>query len=206
MYNLGHSWRGGGSQALPHFSKVDGVSRVLRNEYNQMRFFVVAFAFLDSLRSIKSKSLTLHETESRENNGRLEAERIIPADTILETTTAYSSPYSTRRQQYFNVGSTIFSAQNAGSCDGFFFRNGGQADILSSTEIEVENMAFGLNYTNLLAAIGKIDHGSFSNECAGIVVRVGKGCESFEPGNRVFGWGPIFSDPTFAWTTNAMDC
>ncbi|TGO46359.1 hypothetical protein BOTNAR_0593g00030 [Botryotinia narcissicola] len=37
--------RGGGSQALPHFSIVDGVSGFLRNEYNQMRFFVVAFVF-----------------------------------------------------------------------------------------------------------------------------------------------------------------
>lgn len=38
--------RGGSSLVLPHFSIVDGLGRVLRNEeYNQMRFFVVALNF-----------------------------------------------------------------------------------------------------------------------------------------------------------------
>lgn len=79
-------------------------------------------------------------------------------------TTAYSSPYSMIPQQCSNVGSTILSAQNTGSCDSFFLRNDARVEILSSTELEMETMAFGLNYTNLSAAIGTLDQGSFSNE------------------------------------------
>jgi NADPH:quinone reductase-like Zn-dependent oxidoreductase/acyl carrier protein len=59
-------------------------------------------------------------------------------------------------------------------------------------EIEIEVRAHGLNFRDVLNALGVfgVEHPRFGAECAGIVTRVGAGVRNFEAGDRVLAFAP----------------
>jgi acyl transferase domain-containing protein/NADPH:quinone reductase-like Zn-dependent oxidoreductase/NAD(P)-dependent dehydrogenase (short-subunit alcohol dehydrogenase family)/acyl carrier protein/protein-L-isoaspartate O-methyltransferase len=65
-----------------------------------------------------------------------------------------------------------------------------------SGEVEIEVRAAGLNFVEVLYALGMLPslggNGfvALGQECAGVVTRVGDSVHSFEPGQEVFGYGP----------------
>ncbi|KAG9201298.1 hypothetical protein G6514_005846 [Epicoccum nigrum] len=61
------------------------------------------------------------------------------------------------------------------------------AKPLGPLEIELEVHAVGLNFKDLLTALGKVEDDRFGVECSGIVTRVGTDCSSdIHPGDHVF--------------------
>jgi acyl transferase domain-containing protein/acyl carrier protein len=54
-------------------------------------------------------------------------------------------------------------------------------------ELEIEVRATGLNFRDVLKALGRYpgEAGAFGDECAGVVVAVGQGVEEFQPGDEV---------------------
>ena len=56
---------------------------------------------------------------------------------------------------------------------------------LAVNEIEIDVHAVGLNFKDLLVAMGEIDQPGFGHEAAGIVVRVGSSVSTFKAGDRV---------------------
>lgn len=56
---------------------------------------------------------------------------------------------------------------------------------LTDHEIEVDIRAVGLNFKDLLVAMGEIDQSGFGHEAAGIVVAVGSSVSGFKAGDRV---------------------
>jgi acyl transferase domain-containing protein/NADPH:quinone reductase-like Zn-dependent oxidoreductase len=61
------------------------------------------------------------------------------------------------------------------------------AQPLGPQEVELEVRAVGLNFKDLLTALGKVEDDRFGVECSGIVTRVGIDCPSdIHPGDHVF--------------------
>ncbi len=61
-----------------------------------------------------------------------------------------------------------------------------------SGEVEIEILATGLNFRDVLMALGRYPGNStvFGNECAGKIVAVGEGVQQFQVGERVIAMGP----------------
>jgi acyl transferase domain-containing protein/NADPH:quinone reductase-like Zn-dependent oxidoreductase/NAD(P)-dependent dehydrogenase (short-subunit alcohol dehydrogenase family)/SAM-dependent methyltransferase/acyl carrier protein len=69
-------------------------------------------------------------------------------------------------------------------------------------QIEIEIRASGLNFVEILYALGMLPNFSgrrvtFGQECAGVVSRVGDGVDRFKPGDEVIAYGPA----CFGWYT-----
>ena len=52
-------------------------------------------------------------------------------------------------------------------------------------EVEIEVAAAGLNFRDVLGALGMVDTGAIGTECAGVIARVGSGVTRFSVGDRV---------------------
>jgi len=194
--------RGGGPNAHPDYAMIDGLSRVLRNENSQLSFVVLAFEIaihltktqIEKLGAVLEKALYGTVSEDGENtfiesNGQLQIGRIIPADEFSQPTRSRSAKAMIKKMQYSDTGSTSLAMQDIGVLDSFYFRPQTTPETLLPMEVEIETRAVGLNFLNVLATTGIVTERSFAHECAGVVVRVGKGCQSFQPGDRVCGWG-----------------
>ena len=56
---------------------------------------------------------------------------------------------------------------------------------LGENEVEIEAVAWGLNFREVFIALGRLEEDDFGFDCAGHVTRVGAGCTSVAPGDRV---------------------
>lgn len=56
---------------------------------------------------------------------------------------------------------------------------------LGPSEVEIESRAWGVNFHDMFSALGRLEEDSLGADCAGIVTRVGSGCKSIRPGDRV---------------------
>jgi NADPH:quinone reductase-like Zn-dependent oxidoreductase len=80
---------------------------------------------------------------------------------------------------------------NIGSLDAFYFSDDatvGDDVPIADGEVEVEVRAVGLNFRDILIAMGEMSDNYLGNECAGIVTKVGKGVTHVALGDRVAVW------------------
>jgi hypothetical protein len=56
---------------------------------------------------------------------------------------------------------------------------------LGSCEVEIEAKAWGLNFRDVLIALGRKDEDDLGADCSGVVTRVGRDCSTLRPGDRV---------------------
>jgi NADPH:quinone reductase-like Zn-dependent oxidoreductase len=52
---------------------------------------------------------------------------------------------------------------------------------LGTEEVEIEAKAWGVNFRDILIALGRIDEKDFGYDTAGIVTKVGSNCSSVNP-------------------------
>lgn len=79
------------------------------------------------------------------------------------------------------------SVKSAGTLDSICFTEDAVHQTeLASNEVEIEAKAWGVNFRDVLQALGRLEERTFGYDCAGIVTRVGSGCSgSFQQGDRV---------------------
>ena len=63
----------------------------------------------------------------------------------------------------------------------------GLSDSPSDGEIEIQVGSVGLNFRDVMVAMGQMEDSTLGIECAGVVSRIGRGVEKFRVGDRVFG-------------------
>lgn len=61
---------------------------------------------------------------------------------------------------------------------------------LANGEVEVEIKAVGLNFKDVMIAMGQLQEIALGLDCAGTVVRVGSEVTKFQPGDNIFTWAP----------------
>ncbi|KAJ2993259.1 hypothetical protein NUW58_g1893 [Xylaria curta] len=67
-----------------------------------------------------------------------------------------------------------------------FIEDSKNKEPLGPREVEIEAKAWGLNFRDVYVALGRLDDGDLGGDCAGIVTRVGSGCNSgLRTGDRV---------------------
>ncbi|XXG96503.1 hypothetical protein Hte_002786 [Hypoxylon texense] len=58
-------------------------------------------------------------------------------------------------------------------------------DQLLPGEVEIETKAWALNFRDVFVALGRLEEDNIGSDCAGVITRVGPGCRSLQPGDRV---------------------
>jgi NADPH:quinone reductase-like Zn-dependent oxidoreductase len=59
---------------------------------------------------------------------------------------------------------------------------------LAEDEVEIKVMASGLNFVDIMVAMGQVPDTMIGAECSGIVSRIGSSIANFKPGDRVMTW------------------
>ncbi|KAH8890390.1 hypothetical protein GQ53DRAFT_721621 [Thozetella sp. PMI_491] len=69
-----------------------------------------------------------------------------------------------------------------------FIEDESHSDDLHPHDIEIESKAWGLNFRDVLVALGRVAGDDLGYDCAGVVTRVGSACDTtLQPGDRVCG-------------------
>ena len=178
---------------------LDGLARVLRTENPQLVLVTLAFETVSrSQRCVTDKIIQiLSATDPRLSKGTLELEyvekgkflsigRLIRAFDLERHIMKQTSATQTVVQNLNDTPSMKMSIRTPGLLDSLAFEQDlDTIQPLMNGEIEVEVNAVGLNFTDVLVALGKLGSRSFIGcECAGVVCRTGEQCE-FQVGDRV---------------------
>lgn len=185
----------------PSYQLVQGFARCIRQENKALRFITASLdtsrgpaAIADRIALILQKVVLdpaeYFERELIERNGILLINRVIEADAInqqvqFKTTTQppKPEPFSRGRKHLLKL-----SIASPGMLDTLQFvddlRNKAS---LSDDELEIEIKAAGLNFRDVLIAMGQVTGTNLGGECAGVVTRAGSNTR-VRPGDRVVGF------------------
>ncbi len=197
---LGILWttNGGGHHLSdPSFHLIDGLARVARAEFNQVVFVTLALENTDIMSDAAVETvLRTFETISRQCPDDLESEyverdkmleigRVVEAGYLNQDLQVKTSPNQVRMREFGSVPALALQIGSPGLLDSLYFS---EDDIttkpLASGEVEIKVESAGVNFRDCLTVLGQINAISLGSECAGIVSRVGEGCE-LRPGDRV---------------------
>ncbi|KAL9616846.1 MAG: hypothetical protein Q9160_008302 [Pyrenula sp. 1 TL-2023] len=132
--------------------------------------------------------------------------RMVPASGPafhVQAKTVQQPPHQTRIK---NISKTIsLTIGTPGLLDTLQFTEDDQEMPLASDELEIQVKASGVNFRDVLTALGQVDACYIGSEAAGIVSRVGENCKTLQPGDRVCG---VFeaSLGTYARGSSAAAC
>jgi NADPH:quinone reductase-like Zn-dependent oxidoreductase len=180
----------------PNRAMIDGLSRVLRSE-NDQTVFVTCSLEMNSIEEQASQVLTLlrridfessnqdYETAFVQVDGHMNISRLIPENDLSHQVYQKSLPFQSSTQK-FNAGPPLkLAIESPGLLDSLHWVEDTRAyEVLSPDEVEIQVKAVGLNFKDVLIALGRVEGQSFGIECAGIIHRAGDATD-FRPGDRV---------------------
>ena len=194
-------WLGGGGgdfNASPDFALIDGLSRVLRVENEELKFISAKLengsANLEERSSSIVKILTSIDVQSNAQNyeanyleigGRMHICRLLENSNLTEELYSRTQFQQARVQEFGSGPPLTLSIGVPGLLDTFrFIEDHTPSSPLLVDEVEIKVHATGLNFKDLLQALGRVNGTKFGNECSGVIHRAG--AESgFQPGQRV---------------------
>lgn len=184
------------SAQYPHYSAVQGFLRTIRAEQpnsqlvslsiegqldaatcvqNISRIFSVAFESLQPSR----------EVEYIIRDGQVLTGRAIEDVAGIATLRSMLSP-QLHRQAWKDGPALQLEVGTPGALDSLqFVEDTAYGAELGPCEVEIEAKAWGLNFRDVLIALGREDEDELGADCSGIVTRVGSDCTSLRPGDRV---------------------
>ena len=194
-------WLGGGGgdlNASPDFALIDGLSRVLRVENEDLKF--ISAKLETGVDNIKERSSSIfniltsidvqgntqnYEANYIEIGGKMHICRLVENSLLTEEIYSKTLPQQTRVQEFGSGPPLTLSIGVPGMLDTFrFIEDHTTSSPLSADEVEVKVHATGLNFKDLLQALGRVNGTKFGNECAGVIHRAGAN-SGFQTGERV---------------------
>ncbi|PYH87840.1 polyketide synthase [Aspergillus ellipticus CBS 707.79] len=192
---------GGGHQPFPKYRLVDGLFRVLAGEMYRARLTTLALErntsrehrvnqIMKIFRSIAAMDQDT-DPEYTEIDGILHTSRLVPARPLSHEVARKVLPQRTEKKSYgagpplrMNIGSPglLNTLQ--------FVEDRTLEKPLGPSEIKIKVRAVGLNFRDVLVALGRLESDTLGAEFAGEVVQVGDSCHKFQPGNRVVAFTP----------------
>ncbi len=186
-------------QEQPNSGIMVGLARVLRTENPQL--VLVTLALESRNRGIQHRIKTIvqalratipgiadrsFETDYTEEDGILHIGRVVGADYLNRQISSQLIPKQIKLQEFGQGPPLTLSVGSPGLLDSLrFVEDVGSNEPLAADEIEIEVMAVGLNFRDLLIALGKFNmQTAMGGECAGIVTRTGKHAD-IQVGDRV---------------------
>ena len=128
------------------------------------------------------------EIEFIVKNGLLQTKRLVPAPAVsnhIRLRTTKAMPRETALAEHKKVSLTVGTL---GLLDTMQFSEDSSNVSLGVDEIEIDVKASGINFRDVLIALGQVDSCSLGSEAAGIVTQVGDNYSNvLKPGDRVCG-------------------
>ena len=188
--------RGGGELAVkPELDMIVGLSRVYHSESSTAKIITLSLPeaaspetvaqhanqiLLDRLRNRPESP----ETEYEVRDGKLCINRVVESGNLNDYVYSKLEP-QTRRKQAFGIRALALRIGSPGFLDTLEYAEAGEfARPLAPDEVEVKVRAVGVNFKDVLFALGRLDQGRLGHECAGIVTRAGPDA-THVPGDRV---------------------
>ncbi|GFF87206.1 hypothetical protein IFM53868_05068 [Aspergillus udagawae] len=193
---------GGGLQPCPKFRLGDGLFRVVIEEDPSTMLCILSLersSCLDHqskqivkvLLAMMEDSDRMADTEYTEIGGLLHVGRLVNASSINQKVTLRKTPQQTLMGEYGAGPPLCLQIGTRGLLNTLhFIEDKSLQQHLGHNEIEIRAEAVGLNFRDVLTALGRLDSRTLGGEFAGEVVRVGHSCERFQPGDRVVAYYP----------------
>ncbi|KAJ5894604.1 hypothetical protein N7495_006295 [Penicillium taxi] len=191
--------QGGGILASqPHAHLTEGLFRVLMTENSNRDLHLLSLEPTNVLngrqndhiaRIVKlllSTAAPDAEMEYMERDGLLHSPRLISSQTLNDSISLMSSSYQRQMQEFDYQTPLQLNADSPGLLNGFeFVENAILHSPLQPDEIEIEVKCAGVNFRDILIAVGQLKANHTGSECSGIVTKVGNACEEFRVGDSV---------------------
>ena len=187
--------RGGGeSAATPELDMIVGLSRVYHSESSTAKIITLSLPeaaspetvvqytnqiLLDRLRN----SAESPETEYEMRNDKLCINRIVESNSLNDYVYSKLEP-QTRSKRAFGIQALALRVGSPGFLDTMEYVEDEFEQPLAPDEVEVKVRAVGVNFKDVLVALGRLSQSGLGNECAGIVTRAGPEATQV-PGDRV---------------------
>ena len=178
----------------PSFGVVDGLSRCVNNEVATAKFQVLHLSSEGMIhgpaltsRLLKSSDKTA-DNEFRERDGLLQVQRIYQSMEENNHIRAHLEDSTRPLSLKDDEGSFDLAIGKPGLLDSLHFVRVEAAMLapLGDEELELQVKATGLNFRDIMGAVGVIPTSGFGQEASGVVLRAGsQAALSFKPGDRV---------------------
>lgn len=188
-------------QISPSRAIIDGLSRVIRAENDQCVFVTASLensSVDDHVRAITALIQNTdfgstdkdYESEYKQKNSQFHIGRMIKSKNATQEVLDRSVPALSKRLPLKDCPPVTMSIGTPGLLDTLhFIEDESYHDELQPNEVEVKVDVIGVNFKDLLLALGRVDGTTFGHECAGTVSRVGSNVE-LKLGERVCTVGP----------------
>ncbi|GIJ99437.1 type I iterative polyketide synthase [Aspergillus viridinutans] len=192
---------GGGHQPCPKYRLVDGLFRVLREENHRTRLTILSLEQKASTKhqaqqivKLAHSALTQEsgiETDYIELDGMLHVGRLIRATLVNHAISAKKLPQRRALRPFGADPRLRLEIGSPGLLNTLHFvEDTSHQKPLGPTEFEVQVKSVGLNFRDVLIALGRLDSEALGAEFAGLVTKVGSSCRKFQLGDRVLACYP----------------
>ncbi|KAE8353621.1 hypothetical protein BDV28DRAFT_164846 [Aspergillus coremiiformis] len=196
--------KGGGKHfGQPQFHLVEGLFRVLGEENGSGDRYILSLEhqqteeyphhqlILDVVSCILSSASSVADSEYTEHHGVLEIGRVVKHRPLNN---AVSLQINARQavMRPFRCGTPLcLDVSSSNITNGFQFIEAEWSDrSLGANEVELEVGCVGVNFRDVLEALGQLNIGSMGLECTGTITQVGTACRKFKKGDQVVGFLP----------------
>ena len=191
--------RGGiSASSLPDYGMIDGLGRVARAENEKLVLVTVALNTEDTpvsqqveniLRIIQSTNFNSaegnYEPAFLESDRMLQIGRVVEAQSLTKKVYNGSLSFQSVVKTFAEAPPLEMNIGKLGLLDTIYFgEDNAPALPLAAGEVEIQVYAVGLNFKDVITALGKVPGITLGSECAGIVTRAGQSSK-FKPGERV---------------------
>jgi NADPH:quinone reductase-like Zn-dependent oxidoreductase len=193
---------GGGTQPSPKFRLCDGLLRVVGEEDQGSRLCILSLEksscvnhqaeqIQKVLQSRMQDSERGADSEFTEIGGLLHVGRLVAASSINREVALKKSAQHELVRDFGAEPALSLQIGSPGLLNTLHFaENSSLQQPLGPNEIEIRVQAVGLNFLDVLIALGRLNSQSLGFEFAGEVVRVGNACVKFQMGDRVVAYHP----------------
>ena len=192
-------WVGSFDKASSKFSQtamVAGLARVLCTENINLTFVTIALEdhgdvdlwankIAHVLNGADSAPQEMRELEYVEDKGMMMINRVVEVSSLNQEVYDRSNPTISIGE--LSKGPTLaLTVLNPGFLDSLRFVEDYRCYTeLGPDEVEIEVKSVGINFRDLLVALGRYNASTVGCECAGIITCVGSNCTTVRPGDRV---------------------
>ncbi|KAJ5752589.1 hypothetical protein N7520_009506 [Penicillium odoratum] len=201
LHGLWITQGGGILPAKPHFRLAEGLLRVLMEEDGRRNLHLLSIEPKEELtgatqhivklvRFLASEGATGTDTEYMEQGGILHIPRVISPSQLNDVVARKASKQQKTVQNFDCQVPLQLDATSPGLISGFKFIKDPTADQpLKANEIEIKVKCAGVNFRDVLIAVGQLKASHTGSECSGLVSRVGSAVSKFQVGDAVSALG-----------------
>lgn len=189
---------GGVLSPKPHFRLVDGLFRVLVAEDDRKKCYMLSLEAQESnkrhhqgqimkiIQLLLSSAADGLDTEYMEQHGMLHVGRLVAPAQLNEAVSSRTTPKQHKLQSFGGGVPFQLDSVSSGLLQGFqFIEDECAGQALEPNEIEIEVKCAGINFRDVLIAVGQLKSPHTGFECSGVVVRTGAACKRFQVGDAV---------------------